>query len=156
MRMQASLQAARDDGALVVVADSVRAQMFESDGTPKSLHEVTTLLNPEGRMRERDIVSDTAGRRRNRPTHGTFSAFGGASAKDHRIEEFAGRVCKALSQVVAEHPYRRLYIVAEPQFLGLLRRRMDDQVQRQVAVEVPKAMTGQPLDDVRELLPQRL
>jgi protein required for attachment to host cells len=148
---------ALDGGAaLVLVADSVRAQVFEAPSPAAPLAESLTLLNPDGRLHERDLVDDATGRRNHRPTQAKFSMFGGGSAKAHRAESFAALVCERVRRMMQQRSARRLYVVAEPQFLGLLRQRMNGALQRQVAAEVPKALAGRPLDEIRSALPAQL
>lgn len=143
-------------GALVLVADSVRAQLFEADHPSAALTESLTLFNPDGRLHEGDLVEDSAGRRNHRPTQAKFSMFGGGSAKAHRAENFAALVCQRVARAMERGAARRLYIVAEPRFLGLLRQRMDAFVQRHITAEVPKALAGRPLEEIRGALPARL
>lgn len=147
--------APHDPGALIVVADSVRAQVFVADGAHEPLREAGSLLNPQSRLHERDLVTDGHGRRNHRPTQGA-SAGDGRSAREHYADMFAGRLCRHMERELDRHPGRRLYVVAEPQFLGLLRRRMEQRIGRQVVAEVPKAVTGRRPQDIRDLLPARL
>lgn len=141
---------------LVLAADSVRARLFSTDHEQGPLEEILALSNPEARLHEGDLVEDTAGRRGTRPTQAKHSAFGGESAKRHRAEEFAGRLCKHLARQLAGAGERRLYIVAEPEFLGLLRQRMDRSVERSIVAEIPRSLTTKPPEEIRAVLPQRL
>jgi protein required for attachment to host cells len=142
--------------ALVLVADSVRAQVFEAKTPTAPLREAMTLLNPDGRSHERDLVSDRGGQRNNRPTQGAASALGGHSAKAHRAEHFAAFVCRRVAGAMTRHSARRLYVIAEPQFLGLLRMQMDRPVCKRLAGEVPKSLVGRPHVEIRGNLPARL
>jgi protein required for attachment to host cells len=148
--------AGRNGPAVVVAADSARARLFRA-GTPDApLEEVDELLNPEARLHEGDLVEDSAGRRGTRPTQAKRSALGGETAKRHRAEEFAAVVCEhATWQLRAAHAHR-LYLVAEPEFLGLLRRTLDRSVLKQVAGAVAKSVTGKPAGRIRAALPDRL
>jgi protein required for attachment to host cells len=138
-----------DGAALVVAADSVRAPGVR-------LNEVVDLMNPESRMHEGDLVEDSAGRRGTRPTQAKRSAFGGEGAKRHRAEEFAARVCAAAAVTLKNTGAERLYLVAEPEFLGLLRKRMARTLKRRVAGAVPKSLAGAAATRIRAALPARL
>lgn len=147
--------AARDAGALIVVADSVRAQVFVADGAHEPLREAVSMFNPESRLHERDLVTDAPGRRNHRPTQGAADGAG-RTARERYAEQFAGRLCEHMGRELDRHPERRVYVVAEPQFLGLLRQRMEQRVGRRVVAEVPKAVTGRRPEEIRSLLPARL
>lgn len=152
--MQADVHKA--GGALVIAADSVRARLFGA-GTPDApLREIDALLNPEGRLHEHDLVEDAAGRRGARPTQAKRSAFGGETARRHRAEDFAAAVCKRAARGLRETGAERVYLVAEPEFLGLLRQRMGRALERRVAGAVAKSVTGKPAGRIRATLPPRL
>lgn len=142
--------------SLVLVADSARARLFDAATPTAPLHEVEFLSNPEARLHEGDLVADGAGTRNGESMSAGHSALGGGSMKDHRIEEFAGTVCERLSRVARATDARRIYIVAEPSFLGLLRLRMDRNLRKQVAHEIPKSLASRGPAEIRAVLPQRL
>jgi protein required for attachment to host cells len=138
-----------DGMALILAADSVRARLFASRQPGAPLEEVADLLNPDGRRHEGDLVEDDAGRRGTRPTQAKRSAFGGETAKRHRAEEFAAEVCKRVAAELRNAKAERLYIIAEPEFLGLLRMRMDKSVQKKVVEEIPKSITGKAPEEIQ-------
>lgn len=139
--------------ALVLVADSARARLLKAPAPHAPLEEFADLANPEARSHEGDLVADSGGRR---PPQGGHSAFGGDSMKRHRAEDFAAAVCARAAAALREAGALRLYIVAEPGFLGLLRRRMDRRVERCVAAEFAQSLAGGTLDQIRGALPPRL
>jgi protein required for attachment to host cells len=146
-----------DDAAvLVVVADAAHAHLYESRGAEADLAEVEALLNEESRKPERDLVSDGSGRRNHRPTQGASSAYGGTSMREHFAERFAAAIGKRLESQLDDDPERRIYIVAGPQFLGLLRQRLPQRVLRHIAGEVPKSMVREKRSRIRAALPARL
>lgn len=142
--------------SVVVVADSVRARLFAASTPTSPLQEFDSLANPEARLHEHDLVEDSAGRRGTRPTQAKRSAFGGDSAKRHRAEEFAAKVCDRAGTLLRDQRAQRLYLVAEPEFLGLLRMRMDRSLQRCIAGEIAKSLAGKALDQIRAALPRAL
>lgn len=151
--------------SLVVVADSVRARFFAAPSPTAPLEEVDSLLNPESRLHEGDIVESGHGRRAESgrlgssmsgPTIAKRSMFGGQTAKRHRTEEFAARVCDRAADAVRERSAERVYIIAEPEFLGILRKRMDKPLQRRVAGELPKVLTSRAPEEIRAVLPRNL
>lgn len=147
---------AASESVVVAVADSVHARIFEAQAPDGELREVESLVNEESRMHEGDLVADSAGRVQNRPLQAKHSALGGESAKRHRAEEFAGLACEHIARAVRQGKARRLYLVADPQTLGLLRQRMDQTVRKCVAGEVVKSLATEPPERIREVLPERL
>ena len=148
--------AGRNGPAVVIAADSARARLFRA-GTPDGpLEELEALVNPQARLHEGDLVEDSAGRRGTRPTQAKRSALGGETAKRHRAEEFAVAVCDRAARQLRATRARRLYLVAEPEFLGLLRRCLDRSALRRVAGAVAKSVTGKPAGRIRAALPSRL
>jgi protein required for attachment to host cells len=146
----------RTGPAFVIAADSVRARLFHAASPAAPLREVAAMINPESRLHEHDIVEDSAGRRGTGPTRAKRSAFGGETAKRHRAEEFAAAVCATARARMRQTRAARLYLVAEPEFLGLLRKRMDRALERHVAGAVAKSVTAQPAGRIRATLPTRL
>jgi protein required for attachment to host cells len=142
--------------ALVVAADSARARLFAADNPGAPLREIAALANPEARLHEHDLVEDEAGRRGTRPTQAKRSAFGGQTAKRHRAEEFAADVCARAEVGLREAGADRVYLVADPEFLGLLRQRMDERLQKRLAGAVAKSIVGSSVDAIRAALPPRL
>jgi protein required for attachment to host cells len=142
--------------SVVLVADSARARLFDASNPTAPLHEVEDLTNPTARMHEGDLVADGAGRMNNQTMNAGHSAYGGGSMKRHRAEEFAASVCQRLAAVVRATDAQRVYIVAEPTFLGLLRQRMEHTLKKQVVDEIAKSLTGRAPAEIRAALPARL
>jgi protein required for attachment to host cells len=148
--------AGRQGPAVVIAADPARARLFVAGAPDAPLEEFADLANPQARLHEGDLVEDSAGRRGTRPTQAKRSAFGGQSARRHRTEEFAKAVCARAARGLRESRAARLYLVAEPEFLGLLRRRLARPLRKRVAGTVAKSVTGKPAGRIRATLPSRL
>jgi len=146
----------RQGASLVIAADAARARILAAVTPDSPLRDYASLANPEARLHEGDLVADDGGRRNHRPTEGGHSALGGGSMKQHRIEEFASSVCQGVEAALRETQAERLYVVAEPGFLGLLRRRMDGQLERRIAGTIPKSLAGETAERIRAALPSRL
>src|SRR5882724_13483547 len=76
----------------VIVADASRARIFETRALGRGLREIEDLVNPNGRARSSDLLSDAGGR--------TYSNTGARSGKtqprsdpvEHEVEVFAKRL----------------------------------------------------------------
>ena len=99
------------------------------------LDEVESLLNPEGRLQDRELTTD-ANPRLHGP--GGLSAREEPSAVDHAVEMFSKRIGGYLQKARTDRRYDRLVLVAPPKFLGLVRKELGKEVEKLVLDEVPK------------------
>ena len=140
----------------VLVADTTRARMLAAHGGDGELVEQVTLLNPAARMHERELTSDLSGRAVNSAT-GMSTTFGkDEKHKPHALRQFAHAVAERLALERNQGSYERLYVIAEPAFLGQLRLALDAQTEALIAGEINRNLTRVPLEQVRDALPERL
>jgi protein required for attachment to host cells len=125
----------------IVAADSSRARVLQVADPEKKLVEIEDLLNPEGRLQDREIASDALGRWSGPDRPGGNSMQGGAGPAEHAAELFAKRLGEHLEKARTEHRYDRLCIMAPPKFLGALRKALGKEVQKLVAEEMPKDLS---------------
>ena len=134
----------------IIAADSSRARILQATDSDKRLDEIDDLLNPEGRVHDRELISDA---------HPRFHGAGGVgsdreemSATEHATELFAKRVGEYLDKARTAHRYDRLHLVAPPKFLGQLRKELDKEVQKLVTEELPKDLSWLKTHDLQERL----
>jgi protein required for attachment to host cells len=139
----------------VLVADNSRARFFAAEKAASPLQEVRDLLYPEARLREGDLVTDKPGRDRNavKGAHGVGTE---SSHKQDGADRFALEVCSELETARNGGAFRKLYVVAAPQFLGLLRKHQSSPLRQMVAGEVDKNLTTQDSAAIRKHLPDFL
>jgi protein required for attachment to host cells len=138
----------------VVVADNSRARIFSAEKAASSLSEVRDLTNPEARLHEGDLVSDKGGRDR-----GMAGAHGFGIEDEHKhegYEKFALAVCTELESARVSGQLSKLYVVAAPSFLGLLRKHQSSALRQLVQGEVDKNLTTQDAKAIRGCLPDFL
>ncbi|MCG6967860.1 MAG: host attachment protein [Chromatiaceae bacterium] len=139
----------------VVVADASRARIFTASKPADALTEIETLSNPEGRLHEGDLVSDRGGRISG--GEGARHGYGaGNSVKEETINRFAAEVCKHLEKGRNSHAFGKLYVVAAPQFLGLLRKHQSDALRGLISSELSTELTTQSPERIRAQLPAYL
>ena len=138
----------------ILVADNSRARFFAAEKAASPLEEIRDLLYPEARLHEGDLATDKPGRDRN-PGTGAHE-FGDDSHKQDGADRFALEVCSALESARNEGAFRKLYVVAAPHFLGLLRKHQSSSLRKMVAGEVDKNLTTQHSDAIRKHLPDLL
>ncbi len=141
--------------AWVVVADSCRARIFSAEKPASPLTELQILTHPEGRLHQGDLVSDRPGRDRN----GGPSSHDVGHEDDAKEEEalrFAAEVCETLESGRAKGQFEKLYIVAAPGFLGLLRKHQSGPLKKMVTEEISKNLCTKTPEEIRKSLPQYL
>ena len=139
----------------IVVADSYRARIFTADKPAAPLVELETLANPLARQHEGDIVSDRSGHVLSGNTGG-HDLSPRTEAKQEEASRFAAEVCQHLEKGRNGNAFDKLYILAAPAFLGLMRKQISGPLKGLVAEEIDKDLTAQTADRIRAQLPEYL
>ena len=142
-------------GALVVVADRARARLFNWERDMPQLQEIGDLVNAEARLPQHALASDRQGRGFNRQ-RGSHTALGRDSLRRESAQRFAQEVGARLFAELRTQHAARLFVLADPEFLGLLRGVLR---KRRLAVPVrmlAKNLTRADVQRIRAYLPERL
>jgi protein required for attachment to host cells len=142
---------------LVVVGDKARARIFDTQTEDRSLREIEDLVNAGLGRHERDT-------RRDRPGRGTSSVRGGgrtALGDDYarrrvRAARFAETVAEHVRELTRKSLYSRVFVVAGPEFLGLLRPCLTSRRMQPPLSRVTKDLTRHSVEDIRKHLPEHL
>jgi len=129
----------------VLVADSSKAKILVAESGQDPLVEHKLLDHPEGRLREQDLVTDGSG----------GEGYEG-EARQHEAAGFAGEICAELDRLRRTSELHRIYLVAPPKFLGLLRSALSQQCSELLAGEINKDLVNHTIDDIRSHLPKRM
>lgn len=146
----------RLDAIYIVVADHCCARFFTAAVPEAPLVELRALINPELHQHEGGLVSDHAGSLNSGLRRGGHTAGHDNTTRQHLAERFASEVCKELSAARISGHCARIHLVAEPGFLGLLRREFDEPTRKLVASELAKDVVRSQPATIRELLPTHL
>lgn len=139
--------------SMIVVANSTSSRIFTMESAKSPLREVETLVNPAGRMHEKDMVSDLPGK--NPGVGGNKHAFHEKiEPKQHEMSSFAKRVAEYLDDARKSKKLGKLLLVAEPSFLGELRSKLSDELLDKIIFESDKNITTHSIDDIRSHLPK--
>jgi protein required for attachment to host cells len=122
----------------IVAADSSRARILQVAGRQR-LAEIEDLVNPEGRLHDRELITDAHPRFRG--TSGPGSDRQEMPAVEHAVELFAKRVGDYLDKARVAQRFDELVLVAPPKFLGALRKELGKEVEKLVLDEVPKDLS---------------
>ena len=139
----------------ILVADASRARIFSANKALSPLNEIRALTSPEARLHEGDLVTDKGGRDRN-PGVGAHGYNVEDAHKQDNAERFAAHVCQELEAARNAGEFRKLYVVAAPSFLGMLRRHQSNSLRQLVAGEVDKNLSTQDAASIRKCLPDYL
>ncbi len=142
--------------AWILTADTTRARIFSADKPASQLVEIETLMNPEGRLHEGDLTSDRPGRDRNSSSCSSHDMGHESDAKQEGAIRFAGQVNDAIEAGRIAGKFRKLYVIAAPSFLGLLRKAYSSPTRQLIAAEIDKNLTTQDLANIRKQLPEYL
>jgi protein required for attachment to host cells len=139
----------------ILVADNSRARIFVADKAKSPLQEIRTLASPEARLHEGDLVTDKGGRDRS-PGGSGHGVNDGEAHKHENAERFAALVCAELESARTAGGLRKLYVVAAPTFLGMLRQHQTPALRQLIAGEVDKNLSTQDPATIRGALPEYL
>jgi len=139
----------------ILVADTSRARIFTADKTAGPLSEVRTLASPEARLHEGDLVSERAGQDRN-PSVGGHGSSNEHPRKHDLADRFAAQVCETLESARTQGQFSKLYVVAAPAFLGMLRHHQSAALRQLIVAEIDKSLATQDPAAIRKALPDFL
>lgn len=135
----------------IVAGDSAEARIFLTRSRFGDWAKVTVLTNPDASLRERERATDRPGR--------VFDSFGKGrhamapeeTGRQHEIHRFAHEVGGYLNRAMTAGDYRHLVLIAEPTFLGYLRRELSAATRRSLCYEVPMNSTGYDMKKLQSL-----
>lgn len=133
----------------ILVADGARARILQNDGWGKGLQQIVYREHEESETATHDLGTDRPGRTRE-IADGTHH---GLDETDwHRFEkaEFAHEMAKLLNHAAVANKFDRLVLIAPPQALGDLRKKLDTHTADRVTGEIDKDLTHASLDELKE------
>jgi protein required for attachment to host cells len=139
----------------ILAADNSRARIFAAEKASGAIREIHTLTSPEGRLHEGDLTTDKGGRGHD-PMAGAHGINGEEAHKQENADRFATLVCETLEAGRNKGEFQKLYVVAAPAFLGMLRKHQSHSLKQLIAGEIDKNLTIQPPEAIRKSLPDYL
>lgn len=146
------------DANWIVAANTGRARFFALPKPNEPVQEIFDMVNANARQRDNEIDTDSLGQRAaSSSRHGAGMAGTTSSdyqphqtPKQHEAERFARDVAEYLLKACNEGQFRKLSLVASPEFLGVLRRLLDPQVAGRIDSEINKDYTQASGEELRE------
>jgi protein required for attachment to host cells len=133
--------------SFVLVADGRKMLFFRNEGDA----DFPSLEVVRVEVQENPKESDAPGR--------TFSSVGsGRSAYQetdfHALEEgrFAAAAAELLNRRALAGQFEKLFVVAPPRTLGELRKHYHKEVTNRLLAEIPKDLTGHPVDEIARII----
>ena len=139
----------------VLVADNSRARLFSTPYSNGALVEEEDFVHTDSRLHEQALTSDLPGRAFDRQGSARHAMEQRVDPKDGQAIAFAGQLIDHLEDGRVNQRFDRLYIVAPPALLGLLRERYGH-LAPMVAGELDKHLTGCTPKELRGHLPAHL
>jgi protein required for attachment to host cells len=140
----------------IVVVDSARMRIFSADAPLGSLTEVGNLVHGEGRLRIQDLISDDGGRAFDSKGDGRHGMESKTDAKTQEQVNFALEISHYLEQGYKSSGFIRLFLVASPAMMGLLRDRLDKNIQQVLIGTLDKNLVQLAPAEIRSHLPEKL
>ncbi len=137
----------------IVVANSSHAKIFRLVKFPK-IEALTSMDHPESRLHNQDLEGRKPGR--NFQSGGTtrHAYQPETEPKEVEIEKFAKSLSDYICSAHQKGDFSRLYLMASPAFLGLLRQRLNSTTQKAIVAQVSKDMTEHTNSEIEQQLSQ--
>lgn len=135
----------------VVTANGSIAKFFRVIRFPK-IEVLEVLQHPESRLRNQDLVTSKAGRTFESTSTARSAYQTQASPHQLELEKFARFLGEHLSEAKRNQEFSRLYLMANPSFLGLLRPHLDQATKEAIVAEVGKDMTDRTTEEIEHHL----
>lgn len=142
--------------AWVLVANHTEATLYQADIPVGSLNEIDRFQHAAGRTHGTQLYADDRGRYQQGPSTPRSAMERSTDAKTQQGQAFARELVERLERGRTENAFNRLYLVASPDFLGILREALTPPLQALVHATLSKNLVGQRASAVREHLPERL
>jgi len=136
----------------VLVADGAKLLVFRNEGDADRLDLRVIEAEQQRDDYDRNIKSDQAGRMPGNPGMGGTSSAGEADFHRQAEERFAADAADRINRAALAGECETLIIIAPPKTLGELRGRYHKQVEARITAEIPKDLTGHPVDKIQKIL----
>jgi protein required for attachment to host cells len=136
----------------IVVADKHRCRIFQQTSRNGSLEELADLVAPATRLKNQDINTDRHGHAFDSGGQGRHAMGSSVEPVEQEAIRFAKEVAAKLEAGRQQNSFTRLYVVAEPRFLGYLRQNYSRPLKDTIEAEIDKDWTTQTADEIRDRL----
>jgi protein required for attachment to host cells len=124
----------------ILLADESVARIIEARSL-SDFREIGRIEHPAGRLHDGELVSDRPGRSYDSFSSTRHAIAAKTTATEIEAQLFAREIANFLERAHAEKRVQRIYLVASPNFLGLLRAQLHPSVESVVVESVGKELT---------------
>lgn len=142
-------------GAWVVVADGEKALFLRNDGDGEYPDLNVERIEEQDNPPTREQAANRRGRVMQSANHGR-SAYDDTDWHEFEKERFAKDVADILYKKAHQGAFDQIVIVAGPQVLGVLRDEYHQEVSNRIVAEIPKTLTGHPIDEIEKMVKSEL
>lgn len=136
----------------VVVAESSRARIFEMVNPRTPMKELLDMVHPQSRIHEQKLTSDRPGRTFDRHGQGHHAMEQEVGVKKQESLVFAAQLAEYLQSECAKDVFEDVIIIAAPEFLGELRKKLGPGTTGRVVKEINKNIVQQDEAEIRKQL----
>jgi protein required for attachment to host cells len=140
----------------VVVADASRARIFSAEGRGGELKEFSDHVHSASRLHGKDLETDAPGRSFDSAGQGRHAMGIDAGIRKQQAEAFSRELCGIVEEGHTTQQFEKLYLVAAPGFLGLLRSHLGDGPKNCLVGEINKDLVSHSVAEIRKHLPDFL
>jgi protein required for attachment to host cells len=137
--------------SFVLVADGKKSLFFRNEGDGEFPNLIIERKDVHENPKDREQKSDATG-----SAHSSFGTVRSAFSETdfHQLEEdrFAAETAELLKQRALRNEFDSLIIVAPPKTLGELRKHYHKEVERRIAGEIAKDLTGHPVEEIEKII----
>jgi len=137
----------------VAVCDSARARYFLADKPAGELREMEGQTHQQSRQKPGEINTDHNGHGFN---HSGGFTLGNSDPAKHEAQVFAREVAGQLNRAALDREIDKLYLLAPPEFLGLLRPELHSATQAVLAGSEAVNVVKEEVGRIRRHLPEFL
>lgn len=109
---------------LVALFDRTQCRLLYKNALNEPLKEISTMINPEGSLLNRELAADRPGSATRETGRGHNPLDGGLEPHERALENFAGQVSDEIARVHADLGLSCFIVAAEPHALGVLRKKL--------------------------------
>lgn len=130
----------------ILVCDAASARLFETRSGNPSWKPVELATHEESRSKASELVSNHSGSRSSEGRSVHHNALApGTSPKDVEKDRFAHSLATTLNRALRAGRFRKWVLVAEPHFVGLVKKELTGELEKHLLATVEKDLTH--LDD---------
>lgn len=144
------------DRIWVLVADKSHAKLYSGKSRAGELSFERSWDHAASRSHEQELTTDLPGRAFDSTGDARHAMGQPVDPKDHEAEVFAHELIAEMEKGRTGNQFSSVYLMAPPEFLGLLRKQCGSSLKKMVAGEVDKGLTAEDAKVVREHLPGAL